>query len=206
MIISLGVPAYRGLVSAGHILQAVNFQACLREDVGLVVQSVDSCSLDWARNTLIHQAIEHHADWLVMCDADTYTPEGKNIGRMILSKAQVIASPVLTRRGHGGQYNVEIGDRNPGKEEFAGKVIPVDRIGTAMMAIDLRWLATHVKPPWFHSEQTMHEGKPAWRGEDYLFCDKVKAAGGTIMADGRFEPVHSGSRNEIDLLKEYGCA
>jgi hypothetical protein len=207
---ALGIPAYRGQVHVGHIFQAIKLKEALG-NIGLLALYVDSCSLDFSRNTLVHKALEANADWLLMCDADTFCPEPRHIANMIAEAtkkdAPVIAAAVQLRREFQGVYNVQRLDpdeRNLRKEEFEGVVVPVDHIGTAFMAINCHWIRDHLPHPWFASEQTMHGARPAWKGEDFTFCDKVRAAGGKVLCDGRFEPLHAGTANEVSLLARYG--
>lgn len=201
MKIALCVPAYRRQVDIGQVAQALNLGAFVMKSGAHALDFLftESCSIEWSRNQLLHQAIRRGNDWALMVDADTFHPRVSDVVRMLedgsRAGAAVIASPVKMRGRPG--YNVfEVED---GKSRFAdptswrGTVTPVHQIGTAFFAVRCGWIVEHwPEQPWF---ETQHAPGPEPRkiGEDVTFCDRVRARGGTILADGRFEPVHVGS-------------
>lgn len=171
------------------------------------IQDTQSCSIDWSRNWFLTAALEAGSDWLLMCDADTWhgnmpgrptvTNPAGDILRMLETGAErqaaVIAAPVRMR-GRAG-YNVFAAGEAPHivePTEWAGRVVEVDRIGTAFMAISCAWIrACWPEQPWFLTQQ-LPGPKPKKIGEDVNFCDGVRARGGVILADGRYEPNHIG--------------
>jgi len=208
--LAYAVPAYRRQVDVGHIQQAMALGAtmlALRDKWKLAgFYFTDSCSIDWSRNQILHHACAAGADWLLTCDADTFhgvlpgETAGRNNALDILSMidhgeqyaAAVIAAPVPLRNRTG--YNVidKEDKRLLSLDEFRGKVISVDRIGTAFMAINCGWIrAAWPRQPWFVTQQLEGE-EPAKIGEDISFCDGVRARGGEILAYGLFEPKHLG--------------
>jgi hypothetical protein len=208
--IAYAVPAYRRQVDVGHVHQAIALGATLMalskryQLAGFYF--TDSCSIDWARNQLLHHALKVEADWLLMCDADTFhgalpneTPthnSALDVLSMIAHGAQyaaaVIAAPVKMRNRHG--YNVFDldGRKLVDPDLFRGQVLPVDRIGTAFMAINVGWIREcWPAQPWFVTQQLPGE-EPTKVGEDISFCDGVRSRGGEILAYGLFEPRHIG--------------
>lgn len=208
--LAVGIPAYGGRVSAGHMLQAgqLSWAWCRAGLPAPYFITVDSAGVDKARNILVAKARDANADWLLMCDADTYYPLPQAIFEMVQEGqkrgAAVIGAPVKMRRRDG--YNVTRGkafELIP-KDEFQGRVLDVDRIGSAFTAINLQWL----KNEWSDSPWFVFEHKPGRTpeciGEDYWFCAGVRDRGGTILADGRFEPVHVEAVNEAGMLQALG--
>lgn len=197
----VGIPAYRGQVHYGHLMQMMSLSSAVFTARGLLslrgLVCPESCSIDWSRNQLLHLALKDGSDWLLMCDADTYHTNAADFVRMIeearIKGAAVVAAPVKMRGREG--YNVfTSGDakekRIVPKEEFAGKVTPVDRIGTAFMAVNCHWIRDHwPEQPWFVTQQ-LSGPVPSKIGEDVSFVDGVRSRGGLVLADGRFEPVH----------------
>jgi hypothetical protein len=200
--LSYGVPAYRGQVLDSHIEQALNLlMACLKSQARNDGHSflwlgrsavTRSCFIELNRNRMIYCALEVKADWLLMVDADVYHFQASDILRMIGDAnergAAAVAPPVRIRG-----RNVHAVYRGativpPPK----GSMAPVERIGTSMMALNLRWLAENwPEQPWFTT--TYCAGRvPDMVGEDLTFCDGVRERGGVILADGRFEPEHVG--------------
>jgi hypothetical protein len=208
--LAVGIPAYSSRVSAGHMLQAGQL-AWAWAKAGLpapLFVTVDTAGVDKARNLLVAKARDAKCDWLLMCDADTYYPIPQAIFQMIHEgdrrQAAVIGAPVKMRKRPG--YNVSRGEKFAlvPEEEWRKQVIAVDRIGTAFTAVNMHWLGDKwPHSPWFKFEHL--EGLvPETVGEDYWFCGGVKQRGGTILADGRFEPVHVEASNEAGLLHEMG--
>jgi len=202
MKLAIGIPAYRQQVAVGHLYQTANLVKALEgSEVELAgILSTDSCSVEWSRNQLVHTALKNGADWLLMCDADTYHSKAGDLLEMMREGqrrgAAVIAAPVK-QRGSSGHHNVVVVEGNETRRltpfEFAGKVLPVQRIGTACMAVSLGWVKDHwPEQPWFQMVQ-LPGPEPKKVGEDFLFCEHVGDRGGLILADGRFEPVHVGA-------------
>ena len=195
----LGYPAYRQEVHPGHLLQAFALGQSAKGAIG--VQWIDSANIDKARNKLLHTAIVKGCDWLLMCDADTYYPRAPDILRMIgdadARRAAVVAAPVRLRNREGRNvYRITGGEYSQLRpEEYEGRLVDVEAIGTAFMAIRCGFVVTHMKRPWFQTVQT-HEGPVESVGEDLGFCASVKTAGGSILCDGRFEPAHVGTISE----------
>lgn len=210
MRLAVGIPAYGGRVSAGHILQAgqLAYAWCQAKLPPAIYIHTDTCAVDKARNLLIAKARDAKCDWLLMCDADTYYPVPAAIAAMIheagVRGAAAIAAPVRMRKRTDG-FNVKRGDALLSADDFRGRVLEVDGIGTAFMAVNLGWLAKEWPvSPWF--QFVHHEGyQPRTTGEDYAFCEGVKKRGGTILADGRFEPAHVGATDESVTLAEIGA-
>jgi hypothetical protein len=211
--LAVGIPAYGGRISSGHMLQAgqlawgwsqAQFQAPL-------FMTVDSAGVDKARNVLVEKALATPTvDWLLQCDADTYYPIAPNIYKMLDEAdkrgAAVIGAAVKMRKRPG--YNVAKADYTlVSEEEWRGRVMEVERIGTAFTAVDLRWLRK-VWPtaPWFRFDYAPSRDGLTMEctGEDYYFCRGVRDRGGTILVDGRFEPVHVGASDETGMLMSLG--
>lgn len=217
-----GIPAYRRQVSVGHVIQSANLTAAMGDRVAHAF--VDSSSIDFCRNSLIHMALRTQpARWLLMCDADTYHYDARDIVAMLADaeerRAAVMAAPVQLREwsNSAGAFNVARYERitsgTPGviridrrevyvpPAEIFDKVTEVDLIGTAFMLLSMDWIGKHwPNGPWFQSKQTMVDGTPAWLGEDFRFCDEIKDRGGHIYCDGRFQPVHHGTISETSII------
>lgn len=204
--IAIGTPCYRRSVDMRHIEQALKLMAACTPASGfefIGVTQTDSCNLDWSRNSLLTFAIENRCDWLLMVDADTYHVGAADTLRMIgeadRARAAVAAAPVKMRRRSDG-YNVRRVEGGEVRifEDWRGKLVEVDAVGTAFMAISCRWIVEHWREqPWFLTRH-LPGPKPERLGEDVCFCLGVRERGGVVLCDGRFEPHHEGA--------EYGDA
>jgi hypothetical protein len=200
--VSLATPAYRRQVDVEHVWQGISLCLACIDDIHLLGYSyADSYCLDWSRNHLLHQALEAGADWLLTVDADTYHTDPEDTLRMIRAgqerEAALISAPVLLR-GRRAKYNAfDIRDDQLhypiAKERFEGKVVEVNAVGAAYLAINLGWFrARWPEQPWFLSTP-LPGPQPRVRSEDLTFCAGVRHRGGVILVDGRFEPRHVGT-------------
>lgn len=208
-----GVPAYRSTVDVGLLYQAFCMGAlssgALRHEVqftGLV--HVDTCDVAHARNLLVYQAMERKCDWLLMTDADTFAadPQRGSIATLasviMANKADIAAVGALVPMRNRGGYNALLSDsdgyRPFSPEEISeifgqGQIKYCDRLGTAYLVINCKWLAAHCEAPWFKTDYGSDNGRPTKSGEDYHFSDKVRALGGRLMIDGRLIVRHTGA-------------
>lgn len=176
------------------------------------VLHTDGCSVAHSRNQILYQALRIGADWVLMQDADTiYQPQTNKLDMSFTApvfqaiaeahnqRAAVVAAAVEQRMVGESVWNVIVkgleGERRLKEEEFRGKVVEVDAIGTAFMAINLSWINDNFsKAPWFHMlhGSVAESGVPAKMGEDVYFCKQVRDRGGKILCDGRLRPRHVG--------------
>lgn len=198
----IGIPAYRGQVHYGHVMQMMSMAATCIASKAFAIRGFlapESCSIDWSRNQMLHMAVKDGSDWLLMCDADTFHQRAPDIVTMILdaqgSGDAVVAAPVRLRGKPGHNVYRVVGGVGEQVESdyWQGRQAPVDRIGTAMMAVNCNWIRQcWPEQPWFVTQQLAGKA-PSKIGEDISFCDGVRERGGRIMVDGRFEPVHVGA-------------
>ena len=206
--VAYGVPAYRRGIDIGHNYQAFSLgmlSALVKDRIAVVsLHDADTCDVAHSRNLLLHSALKSGADWLLMMDGDTFHVSAdtltapSQILRMIEDAnehgAAVAAAPVKMRGRDG--YNVAIrrGDEyiQIEREDIGDRMIPVERIGTACMAVNCHWIKDYwPEQPWFDTAQIPGE-IPRREGSDYRFCDAVRARGGAVLCDARFEPKHVG--------------
>lgn len=218
--LGVGLPAYGSKLDVGHAAMWVGFGAALassserfalRMFAHYHVNGIALC-----RNTIVYDAIQAGCDWVLMVDADTFHAAkadaigdaGVDILQMIIDAhrhgAAVVGAPVRGRQieNRQGAVCVQVADgaawRAPSLAQLSGRLLRIDRIGAAFLAVNLRWLVHHwPEPPWFVMEDCF-EGRPRHgRGEDYYFCDGVRARGGMILCDGRFVPSHVDRRRLV---------
>lgn len=222
--LAVGLPAYGEKIDKSHAGMWLSFGHALaaNEDQFDLVgfNEVDGNPVADSRNRIIWDAYAAEADWVLMCDSDTYY-RGENddclndgAGLQILQMikdadragAAVVGAPVRARRFPGFARTVWMMDkisRAPSGRPtmsvadeacYAGQLVECARIGGAFLAINLNWLKEKMPdPPWFTHEPIM-QGPRFERlhcyGEDVGFCDSVKIKGGKIFVDGRIFPRH----------------
>lgn len=199
--LGFGLPAYGGKIamqaaemwlSLGNTLAASEARFEMR-----MLSLVDTCGIDVARNRLVEEALEKGCNWLLMIDADTWHPDGFDILRMVSEAdragAAVVVAPVPRRAPndtHLMVYQEIEGQRVPFKlEQLGGQLTPIHSAATALMAINLDFLiAQQIEAPWF--KFVWQDGTTKFLSEDLFFSGRIRAAGGLILADGRYVAKH----------------
>lgn len=212
----LAVPAYRQQCHVGHLIQTAELVKALGPR--MAVTWADTCSLDWARNVIVWTALwQAPAKWLLMCDADTYhwgsseilamLDEGERRSAAVIGAAVRVRSTSETPIYNPGQVLPDGTERNLTRDEFVGRVVQVDRIGTAFLALNMAFFREcWPDGPWFQSIQVARgRDAPGWTGEDYAFCDQVRKRRGAVFVDGRYEPVHAGVVSETAVMRGLGA-
>lgn len=209
--IAIGIPAYGGKCAAEHSrmwLELGNAIGGNEKRFRLVMMgTVDTQPVDRARNLLIAQAMLHQADWLFMVDADTWVERvgdedaGFQICRMISDADRVgctlvSAAVVLRGKDPNDQTHklavykrsvVETAIKHEAQpidwiHEQRRALVPVDAVGAACFALNLKKLA-EIDPP------LMFEFKPPL-SEDLNFCKALGEADHKVMVDPRVLTAH----------------
>jgi len=138
------------------------------------------------RNGLMYNAIHSGANQLMMMDVDMVYPVdtvNRLTATMNASGAAVVAGLMFRR-----YPPFDPCFQSTNMKCKVGDILPVDRVSTACMLIDVDWVKEHMFHPWFETEDD-ELCRPVL-GEDYLFCDKVREAGGEILLDASVIPKH----------------
>jgi hypothetical protein len=201
--LGIGIPAYGAKVAMWTVEQWIMLGYALANTEQRftlkMIDFVDVCGVEVARNRLMQDAIEHGCSWLLTTDADTWHVNGFEILQMISTAdrqgAAVVAAPTPRRGGDDVHLMVYRGvdkDRRPlTKEDLDpkhGPLVEIDSAATAMMAINLNFVMKHMKPPWFRFEWVY--GSLDFNSEDHVFCRRIQEAGGKIMATTGFIAKH----------------
>jgi len=147
-----------------------------------------SGSLADARNSLIEQAQEEGAKYLLMLDTDQTYP-ADTLEKMLSHRVDICGVRVHRRwmpfdpiflRGDIGSYE-NVSD----EEAYSGDLIEIDATGTGCLLFNME-VFDKVEYPWFKFGKK--DGKPI--GEDIYFCSKARAAGLRIFVDTSIEVGH----------------
>lgn len=148
------------------------------------------------RNSLCMQALEMNCSHLLMMDTDQVYPvdtvtrlleharSGLDLVYAKVHRRYPPFDPILLRKNGEGYLPI------PDEEWDAGGLVEVDRTGAGCMLISCS-VFENVEWPWFNIiREPVGEGKYKLTGEDFYFCDKVRAAGYRIFVDCSLEIVH----------------
>ena len=190
MKIALFTPAYGQSVHPDHVHTLMrDIVWAMGEDHQPMWFWHDVQPIDRSRNMAVQRAREAGADLLYMLDADVYAaPTGSVLEHLVTTmreqRATVTAAVVMSRTGT--EVNVE-----PAR---AFESYECDKIGTAMMLIDLHKLGELEQPPggWFQF-RLLPDGIGIAAGEDVGFCQAVRSQGHRVVADFRIPTRHVSS-------------
>lgn len=141
-----------------------------------------------ARNSLVEQALNEGAEYLLMLDTDQVYP-AETLTKLLSHKLDICGVKVHRRwmpfdpifyRGSLGKYK-NVSD----EEAYSGEVIEVDATGTGCLLFNMN-IFDNLCYPWFQFGS--HEGKPV--GEDIMFCHNAREAGIKIHVDTSVEVGH----------------
>jgi hypothetical protein len=156
---------------------------CVAQSIsdGLIIgyQTAQYSMLPLSRQLLCQVAIEAGWTHILMIDSDMEFPRDLAV-RMVRHHLPVVAINCMARRH---PYYVTARDANnlevPTNADSTG-IQKVSRVGTGIMMIHLDVLRD-IALPWWEYQWVPERG--IFRGEDYVFCEKVIAAGHEIYID-----------------------
>ena len=141
-----------------------------------------------ARNKLVTGSLR--ADYLLFIDSDMVLPIDL-IDRLLAHKKDVVGAlaysrgyphdPITLREWKPGEYY---------KTKPTGELIDVDATGCACLLVKTE-VFNKIKQPWF--DFSVYK-ETECKGEDVLFCEKVRAAGYKIYVDTGLECGHISDR------------
>lgn len=148
-----------------------------------------SGSIADARNSLVQQAQNEGAEYLLMLDTDQIYPPD-TLEKLLSHKVDICGVSVHRRyppfdriffRG-----NVEKLEHVREDEMYSGELIEIDATGTGCLLIDMS-VFDDIEYPYFEFSHTK-TGKPI--GEDINFCHKARAAGRRVFVDTSIKVGH----------------
>jgi hypothetical protein len=192
------------------------FAAIARTSTEIVIPTVvDIFPHDKAREAIINEALGTECDYLLFLDSDMEAPTNtfhKLLSTMSETGAAMVAGHAY-RRGYpytstwtkvlDGQVFQVDSDKN-------GRSSEIDSCGLAINLIDLRFVRTHLKPPYFFQGQMLaSDGSHCFIWEDAFFCKRVRETGGKIWAEPKVRAGHLGNpvmindENVVQLRAEH---
>ena len=200
IILGIGLPHYGLRSVTWQAEQWITFGFALanaHERFNLrLIDVVDVCGVEVARNQLMHDALKQNVNWLLMVDTDTWHADGFDIVQMISSADRqgyaVVAVPTPRRGADDTHLMVYRGEeRRPlTPEDLAVEAdfVEIDSAATSMMAINVDFVKEHMAPPWFRFEWKY--GSLDFGPEDLSFCRRIREAKGKIGATTKFVARH----------------
>jgi len=171
----------------------------------LGIFSMRTSILPNARNGLTDQVIDLGFTHQLWIDSDMEFPVDM-LTRLAAHRKEVVGINAMMRRPpYESTAETAQGVKLETNEHSSG-LEKVHRLGTGVLLLDLAVFARIRRRPWFTFEWI--GGKRTHRGEDYVFCQRLRKAGATLWVDQdlskevghvgsfSFKPVYTAERNE----------
>jgi hypothetical protein len=199
----VAIPCYDGKVNVHAAFQlAALMPAIARYGVSVQLAHIAGCSIiTKARNALAHMFMQSDCTDLLFVDADINFKVEDVLRIVALSGDKDVVAGAYPRRADDKKFFTDI--HYP--LELADGLLRVERVGTGFMLIRRHVLekleADHPEWKfWVNTEQAHHtaffdfkQTAEGYIGEDYLFCDRARAAGFKIYIDPEINLGHFGS-------------
>jgi cellulose synthase/poly-beta-1,6-N-acetylglucosamine synthase-like glycosyltransferase len=148
-----------------------------------------SRQIHFARNALVHAALESKADYIAFIDADMTFPD--DVLHQLYFNSKDICGVLYKGRLKPHPYNIFFWNKDKTAMEQVrrtwkpprAKLIEVDAVGTGVMLIK-RKVFDEIGRPYFYYEQN--------RSEDIMFCQKCREHGIRVYVDTTLKCGHIG--------------
>lgn len=213
----VAVPSYDGKINIKTAFNMAQLTAMAgQHGLSIMFGHLSGCSIiTVARNALVNKFLASDCTDLLFLDADVVASADDVMRLLAQSTNKDIAAGLYPRRAIDKNFFVDIPHDENGDMIFDGSMLKVNRIGTGFMMIKRyvleKLIADH--PEWEY-ETAPDEGgtnfavfdfenvNGKYTGEDYLFCDRARAAGFEVWVDVEISLPHVGTeeftRNFVD--------
>jgi len=199
----IAIPCYDGKLNIHAAFQLAQLtHASLQYGFQLHLAHIAGCSIiTKARNSLAHRFLQSDCTDLLFIDADINFTTQDVLRILALSGDKDVVAGAYPRRADDKKFFTDI--HYP--LELTDGLLRVERVGTGFMLIRRHVLekleADHPEWKfWVNTEDTHHTAffdfmvtPEGYMGEDYLFCDRARAAGFKIFIDPEINLGHFGS-------------
>jgi len=131
-----------------------------------------------SRQLLVAQALDNGSTHILFVDSDMTFPEDMVL-RMLSHSVDVVGANCMTRRSP-WRLTAQIDGKEVITNYESKGIEPIDRIGTGILMVGMH-VFKKMDLPWFEYEWMPELN--IFRGEDYVFCKKVKDLGFDIYVD-----------------------
>lgn len=213
----IAIPAYDGKlnIQAAFELPQLALRA-QRHGFQIQLVHMSGCSIiTRARNSLVNQFMESDCTDFLFIDADIRFKADDVIRLLALSSGKDVVAGPYPRRAKDQMFFCDIAYNEHGGVELTEEgLMRVDRIGTGFMLVRRHVFETlkEQHPEWKYwvdVENTHHYAffdfavtPEGYIGEDYLFCDRARAAGFGIYIDTNINLGHYGSTEFVGNFAE----
>lgn len=203
----IAVPAHDGRLNIKTSFALCQFMVeAARLGVAVYLSDLSNCSIiTMARNALVNEFLKTDATEMLFIDSDVVVNPDAILRLMAQSSGKDVTAGAYPRRAKDKKFFTDVYYDKNGDVEFDGSLMRVERVGTGFMMIQRHVIETLIKnhPEWTYENTITGEKMSAvfdfsivngkYVGEDYLFCDRVRAEGFKVHIDVEISLPHIGS-------------
>lgn len=203
----VAIPAHDGRLNIKTSFALCQFMVeAARLGIKVYLSDLSNCSIiTMARNALVNEFLKTDATELLFIDSDVVVNPDAILRLMAQSGDKDVTAGAYPRRAKDKKFFTDVYYNSTGDVEFENSLMRVERVGTGFMLVQRHVIETLIKnhPEWTYENTMTGEQMSAvfdfkivdgkYVGEDYLFCDRVRAEGFKVYIDVEISLPHIGS-------------
>ena len=212
----IAIPAYDGKLNIKTAFALAQLMPkALSLGVSVFLSDMSNCSIiTMARNSLVNEFLKTDAEDMLFIDSDVIITSDDVLRLLAQHAGRDVTAGMYPRRAKDKRFFLDMHYDEDGNFEFDGSLMKVQRVGTGFMMISRKiiekLIADH--PEWRYENKdgvgavsavfdfAVKDGK--FVGEDYLFCDRVREAGGSVWVDVDISLPHIGTEAFTNNFRE----
>lgn len=212
----IAIPAYDGKLNIKTAFALAQLMPkALSLGVSVFLSDMSNCSIiTMARNSLVNEFLKTDAQDMLFIDSDVIINPDDVLRLLAQHAGRDVTAGMYPRRAKDKRFFLDMHFDEDGNFEFDGSLMKVQRVGTGFMMISRKiiekLIADH--PEWRYENKdgvgavsavfdfAVKDGK--FVGEDYLFCDRVREAGGSVWVDVDISLPHIGTEAFTNNFRE----
>lgn len=203
----IAVPAYDGKLNIKTAFALAQLMPkALSLGVSVFLSDMSGCSIiTMARNSLVNEFLKTDATDMLFIDSDVIVSPDDILRLLSQHNGRDVTAGMYPRRASDKKFFLDLHHDDNGDLVFDGSLMQVKRVGTGFMMIsrDIIEKLIAQNPQWQYENKdgngtvaavfdfAVKDGK--FVGEDYLFCDRVREAGGSVWVDVDISLPHIGT-------------
>lgn len=203
----IAIPAYDGKLNIKTAFALAQLMPkAMSLGINVFLSDMSGCSIiTMARNSLVNEFLKTDATDLLFIDSDVIATPDDVLRLLAQHSGRDVTAGMYPRRASDKRFFLDLHYDEAGNLVFDGSLLKVNRVGTGFMMISRGIIEKLVEahPEWQYENKegngtvasvfdfAIKDGK--FVGEDYLFCDRVREAGGSVWVDVDISLPHIGT-------------
>jgi hypothetical protein len=205
----IAAPAYRGEIKSDWMLAVIAEIEILRsKQVSTTIEFKADSLINRARNRLVTKFLLSDCSHMLMWDTDNFPTVPGFCAELLASGHDVVGGAVVLKDGKGDKFALRFGQTGPAELKVENGCIPVEMLGTGFLMVSrkaiLKMIARYPETYYRAGRWMEKAGRAEWHlfadavvnqdhlSEDFEFCRRWKAIGGSIWLRPDMDFIHYG--------------